>query len=316
MSKRTGEAFAMQDLLEAIGIDAARWFLVERAASSHQVIDLDLATSATSENPVFYVQYAHARINQLLQKANRELDSTNETTWVLDLADERSLLAQLADYRTTLVRIRQSLEPHRLFQQTLASGLSLLGISAPDEMRREIELSDIKVESVIELTDPVVRNEISQAIKQPQIIQANRFFIFCIDYYKLGLVGEQQKQPIAIHRSVEGTVSAVHDIGIGMGTAILVAEANGLAYCPIGFVRTIPALLIERLKLPKKVFPFVGLALGYALDGVPPKKPRMPKKGFYMQNTYQPEMVKQALDEYAQTNAVAFKNDLTNALLN
>ena len=67
MSKRTGNAISMRELCEEVGVDAVRYFFVSRAASSHLDFDLDLATKMESSNPVFYAQYAHARLAKVLK---------------------------------------------------------------------------------------------------------------------------------------------------------------------------------------------------------------------------------------------------------
>ena len=69
MSKRTGEFLTLDELLEELGVDAARWSFASRAASSPIDVDLELAKKQSSENPVYYVQYAHARISSILAKA-------------------------------------------------------------------------------------------------------------------------------------------------------------------------------------------------------------------------------------------------------
>jgi arginyl-tRNA synthetase len=69
MSKRTGEFLTLDELLEELGVDAARWSFASRAASSPIDVDLELAVKQSSENPVYYVQYAHARISSILAKA-------------------------------------------------------------------------------------------------------------------------------------------------------------------------------------------------------------------------------------------------------
>jgi arginyl-tRNA synthetase len=69
MSKRAGEFVTMDDLIEDIGVDAARWFLLNRSHDTTIDVDLELAKSETAENPVYYVQYAHARIASVLRKA-------------------------------------------------------------------------------------------------------------------------------------------------------------------------------------------------------------------------------------------------------
>jgi arginyl-tRNA synthetase len=72
MSKRAGAIVTLDDLLDEIGVDAARWFLASRSHDSPLEIDLELATSESQDNPVYYVQYAHARIASILRKAGEE----------------------------------------------------------------------------------------------------------------------------------------------------------------------------------------------------------------------------------------------------
>ena len=69
MSKRAGEFVTLDELLAEIGVDAARWYLLARSHDTTVDLDLDLAREQSSENPVYYVQYAHARIVSMLAKA-------------------------------------------------------------------------------------------------------------------------------------------------------------------------------------------------------------------------------------------------------
>ena len=69
MSKRTGEFITLDDLLAEVGIDAARWFFGSRAHTSGIDFDIELAKTQSNENPVYYVQYAHARIASILRRA-------------------------------------------------------------------------------------------------------------------------------------------------------------------------------------------------------------------------------------------------------
>ena len=72
MSKRAGEFVTLDELLAEIGVDAARWYLLARSHDTTVDLDLDLAREQSSENPVYYVQYAHARIASILAKAGAE----------------------------------------------------------------------------------------------------------------------------------------------------------------------------------------------------------------------------------------------------
>lgn len=96
MSKRTGNAVSMRELCEEVGIDAVRYFFVARSASTHLDFDLDLASKMESSNPVFYAQYAHARLSKVLeQEANYPLDVSGSL-----LKDEKeiTLLKLMEDF--------------------------------------------------------------------------------------------------------------------------------------------------------------------------------------------------------------------------
>ena len=102
MSKRTGKAISLSDLLEETGRDAARFFFNTKAAGSHLDFDLDLAVKQSNENPVYYVQYAHARICSMLRVlANEgikvpEVDDVNLA--LLQTYEETELIKKLAEY--------------------------------------------------------------------------------------------------------------------------------------------------------------------------------------------------------------------------
>src|SRR5580765_3666026 len=70
MSKRAGEFITLDELLGEVGVDAARWFFASRAATTGIDFDIELAKKQSAENPVYYVQYAHARIASILRKAS------------------------------------------------------------------------------------------------------------------------------------------------------------------------------------------------------------------------------------------------------
>ncbi|NLX64062.1 MAG: arginine--tRNA ligase [Clostridiaceae bacterium] len=118
MSKRTGKAISLEDLLEEVGRDAARFFFNLKTAGSHLDFDLDLAVKQSNDNPVFYVQYAHARICSLLKKLKEEgiepkpVDSVNLT--LLKEKEEIELIRKLSEYPEEIVLSAKSLEPSRL----------------------------------------------------------------------------------------------------------------------------------------------------------------------------------------------------------
>ncbi|MEG1662088.1 MAG: DALR anticodon-binding domain-containing protein, partial [Clostridiales bacterium] len=114
MSKRTGTYVTLNELVEEVGRDAARFFFVTRSADSLIDFDLDLAKKQSADNPVYYVQYAHARICSILAGApvgalEGEIDGT-----VLNSEAEQKLLRKLADFPDEVITAALSREPHRV----------------------------------------------------------------------------------------------------------------------------------------------------------------------------------------------------------
>ena len=113
MSKRAGEFVTLDELVAEIGVDAARWYLLARSHDTTVDLDLDLARSQSAENPVYYVQYAHARIASMLAKAGeraRRARSPTELAAELDEplhASERALIEQLLDFPVRAGRRRR-----------------------------------------------------------------------------------------------------------------------------------------------------------------------------------------------------------------
>ena len=118
MSKRTGKMITLSDLIDEIGVDAARFFFNMRAAGSHMDFDLDLAVSQTNENPVFYVQYAHARICsiiRLLQESGTKVPSYSDIDCsVLKSKEEIELLEVLAKLPDEIRMSAETFDPSNL----------------------------------------------------------------------------------------------------------------------------------------------------------------------------------------------------------
>jgi arginyl-tRNA synthetase len=118
MSKRAGEFVTLEDLLREIGVDAARWFLLSRSHDTTIDLDLDLAREQSSENPVYYVQYAHARIASMLAKAGveqvgRALARVGEDREELHPA-ERALIKGLLAFPGEVGEAAARRAPHRI----------------------------------------------------------------------------------------------------------------------------------------------------------------------------------------------------------
>ncbi len=172
ISKRAGSYVTMRDLIDWVGRDAVRFFLIQRRADSEFVFDIDLALSKSEENPVYYIQYAHARICSILAQS-AELAGQIPAAPVSKLLapTELALMQRLAEYPSTLALAAQELAPHHLAfwlrdcaadfhawynaervlvddaelklarlrlaratGQVIANGLELLGVSAPERM--------------------------------------------------------------------------------------------------------------------------------------------------------------------------------------
>lgn len=120
MGKRTGEFVSLEEVLEEVGRDAARFFFLMRKSDSHLDFDLDLAKRQSSENPVFYVQYAHARVASIFEQALK-----NDVAWNsaqreivrverLELAEELELIRKMIQFNDVLEESVRELEPHRI----------------------------------------------------------------------------------------------------------------------------------------------------------------------------------------------------------
>ncbi|ACV61015.1 arginyl-tRNA synthetase [Desulfofarcimen acetoxidans DSM 771] len=118
MSKRTGQFVTLDELIEEVGRDVARYFFVMRSADSHLDFDLELAKSQSNENPVYYIQYAHARICSILRQLD-EQGGRLPQAGAVDLAllkeeIELDLIRKMADFPEEIASAAESLAPHRL----------------------------------------------------------------------------------------------------------------------------------------------------------------------------------------------------------
>ena len=176
LSKRAGSYVTLRDLIDWVGRDATRYFLTARAATSQLTFDIDLALSRSNENPVYYIQYAHARICSVQRKALEQFGNWTATDGIQHLGllssdEEQSLALALSKYPEVLAGATKRLEPHAVAnylrdvaaefhsfynahkimeadqgislarlalatatQQVIASGLGILGVSAPEAM--------------------------------------------------------------------------------------------------------------------------------------------------------------------------------------
>lgn len=174
MSTRSGSFISLKELINEVGKDAARFFYILRKPDQHMDFDIDLAKSKTNENPVFYIQYAHARICSVIKQAKEQNIGINidADLTLLTAAEEKLIIKKLNKYRSVIELSALQYEPHQLAyylrdlasvfhkyynsltfivkedlaltearialiaasKQILANGLELLGVSSPEHM--------------------------------------------------------------------------------------------------------------------------------------------------------------------------------------
>ncbi|MAK90168.1 MAG: arginine--tRNA ligase [Oleibacter sp.] len=176
ISKRAGSYVTLRDLIDEVGRDATRYFLAARKADSQLTFDIDLARSQSSDNPVYYIQYAHARVCSIFRKLAEAGQSWTQEEGLaalgkLELESEKELIVKLGRYPEVVKRSADNHEPHNIatylrelagdfhawynsektlvddaelrnarltlaeaVRQVVNNGLSLLGVSAPEEM--------------------------------------------------------------------------------------------------------------------------------------------------------------------------------------
>ena len=116
-SKRTGDIVSIRELVEEVGRDAVRWFFLMRKGDSHLSFDIDLARSQSDENPVYYVQMAHARMSGIFRVGEIDVDSIRAEDAdfdALSLPEEHELMKALLDFPGELAGAAEALEPQRL----------------------------------------------------------------------------------------------------------------------------------------------------------------------------------------------------------
>ncbi|MBH9966733.1 arginine--tRNA ligase [Bacillus sp. V3] len=116
MSKRTGKAVTMRELVEEVGLDAVRYFFAMRSADTHMDFDLDLAVSQSNENPVYYAQYAHARICSILRQAEESGLASEDRIDLSLIGTEKEidLLKKLGEFPQMIADSAEKRTPHRV----------------------------------------------------------------------------------------------------------------------------------------------------------------------------------------------------------
>jgi len=169
MSTRKANFITLEELIKEVGVDAVRFFFIMRSMNSHLNFDLDIAKEKSEKNPVYYIQYAHARICTVINKADLKTDNPNLK--LLNQDDDIKLIYKLLDFENIVYKLKDALEPqilsnylhdlaalfHKYYAHNriitenmelskarlvlikatkivIRNGLNILGISAPDSM--------------------------------------------------------------------------------------------------------------------------------------------------------------------------------------
>ncbi|MFV0393343.1 MAG: arginine--tRNA ligase [Coprobacillaceae bacterium] len=114
MSKRTGNAVTIRDLMDDIGVDATRYFFVSKAANTPFDFDLGLAKSTSNENPVYYAQYAHARMCSILKQASTTNISSANSFELLENTKEIELVKHINEFRNEIIDSAKLRAPHKI----------------------------------------------------------------------------------------------------------------------------------------------------------------------------------------------------------
>lgn len=152
MSKRTGKAVTLRELVEEVGLDAVRYFFVMRSGDAQMDFDLDLAVSESSENPVYYAQYGHARISSIIrQSAELNLNASQEGASLLTAEREIDLLKKIGDFPQVVADAAKSRGPHRIatYIQELAAAFHSFYNAEKVLDQDNIELSEARLALVI-----------------------------------------------------------------------------------------------------------------------------------------------------------------------
>jgi arginyl-tRNA synthetase len=115
MSKRAGTVVTMEDMVDAVGVDAARYSLIRSSVDSPLEIDLDLLTARRRENPVFYVQYAHSRICRVVENSAKfDMDPAGADLGLLTHDREGTVIRTLGEFPRVVATAAELREPHRV----------------------------------------------------------------------------------------------------------------------------------------------------------------------------------------------------------
>ncbi|MCX5711551.1 MAG: DALR anticodon-binding domain-containing protein, partial [Candidatus Omnitrophica bacterium] len=154
MSTRKGQYITLQEVLDEVGRDAARYFFIMRKISSHLDFDLEVAKKQTPENPVFYVQYAHARISNILKNVPEAVKYSDADFSLLKEKEEIFLIKKIYQFKDTLNICLKTLDPYMLtcylgeLSEAFHKFYDLHRVLGPDDALTKARLALIKATQI------------------------------------------------------------------------------------------------------------------------------------------------------------------------
>ena len=160
MSKRTGNAITIRELIDDIGLDCTRYFFLSKALDTHLDFDLSLARQKTNENPVYYIQYAYARINSILKQS--PIFNKQDTYSLLNNQKEIDLLKHISQFEEVVLKAAEDRAPHRIcnYVHKLATFFHSFYAECTINDPNNLELTNERL-GLITATQIVIKNSLS-----------------------------------------------------------------------------------------------------------------------------------------------------------
>jgi arginyl-tRNA synthetase len=162
LSKRAGSYVTLRDLIDEVGCDATRFFLVARKSDSQLVFDIDLAKTQSSDNPVYYIQYAHARISGVLKQWGEDVNKLNNINIDgLKSTQELILIKRLSEFPEVVLHAGAELAPHTIANYLKDCAADLHSYYNDTKFLVENEIEKLARLSLIKATQIVLKNGLS-----------------------------------------------------------------------------------------------------------------------------------------------------------
>jgi len=164
MSKRSGKAITLRDIIDEVGVDPVRYFFAMRSLNTHMDLDLDLALKQTNENPVYYAQYAHARINSIFNQAKEKgIDISNLPNEFFNLKSDKTfeLIQLLANYSDVIKQAAINRAPHKVTNYINALASTFHSFYNDQYVLTDDKIKTLELLSLLKATKTVLKDALS-----------------------------------------------------------------------------------------------------------------------------------------------------------